>query len=188
MTALPKPDTAALREVPVIGPALAQIGLLAVFALVAIWFATWWLARTRTGLAWRAVGESAEIARENGLSPTRARFFAIVTGGALAGFGGAGLSIDYTQTWAQEITKGQGLIAVGLVIVARWQPALVLPVCVIFGLAETAASRLPASGIEMSSYLLSAFPYLSVLAVIVLSHILSPVRSAMPSDLRAVFR
>lgn len=188
VTALPKPDTASLREVPVIGPALAEIGLMAVFALVAVGFAVWWLACTRTGLTWRAAGESADIAVENGLSPTRARFFAIVTGGALAGIGGAGLSIDYTQTWAQEITKGQGLIAVGLVIVARWQPALVLPVCIIFGLAETAASRLPASGIEMSSYLLSALPYLSVLAVIILSHLFAPVRSAMPTDLRAVFR
>ena len=111
-----------------------------------------------------------------------------MTGGALAGFGGAGLSIDYTQTSAQEITKGQGLIAVGLVIVARWQPALVLPVCIVFGLAETASSRLPASGVDMSSYVLSAFPYLAVLAVIVLSHPVAPVRSAMPANLRAVFR
>jgi len=49
---LPKPDTAALREIPVIGPALAQIGLLAIFALIAVAIAIWFLARTRTGQIW----------------------------------------------------------------------------------------------------------------------------------------
>lgn len=185
---LPWPSPDRLDRIPLIGPALAEIGLPALFALVATALAAWWLARTRTGLAWRAAGESAEIALENGLSPIRSRFLAILTGGAFAGLGGAILSINYTQTWAQDITKGQGLIAVGLVIVARWQPALVLPVCMVFGLAETAALRLPAAGIEVSSYFLSSLPYLAVLAVIVLSHVLSPVRAAMPMDLRAVFR
>ena len=64
------------------------------------------------------------------------------------GFGGAVLTIDYTQTWAQEITKGRGLIAVGLVIVARWKPLLVLPICLLFGLAEVATLRIQAAGIE----------------------------------------
>lgn len=188
VTPLPRPDAASLREIPILGPALSQVGLLAALAVIAVVASAWWLARTRTGLAWRAAGESPEIARANGLQPTRARLCAILTGGALAGFGGAGLSIDYTQTWAQDISKGQGLIAVGLVIVARWQPALVLPVCLVFGLAETAALRLPAAGVEVSSYLLSALPYLAVLAVIILTHLIAPVRSTMPMDLRAVFR
>ncbi len=86
------------------------------------------------------------------------------------------------------MTKGQGLIAVGLVIVARWHPALVLPVCLVFGLAETAALRLPAAGVEVSSYALSSLPYVAVLAIIVLTHALAPVRAVMPMDLRAVFR
>ncbi len=71
---------------------------------------------------------------------------------------------------------------------ARWNPVLVLPVCLVFGLAETASARLPAAGVEMSSYLLSALPYLAVLAVIVLTHAFAPVRAAMPADLRAVFK
>lgn len=188
VTPPPRPDSSALREVPVIGAGLSQIGVTAILAVIAVAIAAWWLAHTRTGLVWRASGESAMIARENGLNPMRARFLAILTGGALAGFGGAVLSIDYTQTWVQEITKGQGLIAVGLVIVARWNPILVLPVCFVFGLAEIASVRLPAAGFEMSSYAFLALPYLAVLAVIVLTHALAHVRSAMPADLRAVFK
>lgn len=184
---LPRPDIG-LRDIPIVGAGLTQAGPAALMAVVAVVVAAWWLARTRTGLVWRSAGESAQVTRENGLDPVRARFSAIVTGGALAGFGGAILSIDYTQTWAQEITKGQGLVAVGLVIVARWNPVLVLPVCLVFGLAQVAAVRLPAAGVELSSFLFLALPYLAVLIVIVLTHALANVRSAMPADLRAVFK
>lgn len=175
-------------DLPIVGPGLAQLGVGAPLAVLAAAFAAWWLARTRPGLARRAAGESADIARRSGMNPIRARFAAILTGGALAGFGGALLSIDYSQTWAQEMTKGRGLVAVGLVIVARWRPALVVPVCLVFGLAETAALRLPAAGVEASPHLLSCLPYVAVLMVLVVNHAIGPVRAAMPADLRAVFR
>ena len=129
VTPLPRLAAADLREIPVIGPGLAQIGLSSLLAVAAVSVAAWWMARTRTGLGWRATGEVRGDRAREWPRPGARQVLAIVTGGALAGFGGALLSIDYTQTWAQEITKGQGLIAVGLVIVARWQPGLVLPVC-----------------------------------------------------------
>jgi general nucleoside transport system permease protein len=156
-------------------------------AVVAVFIAAWWLFRTRAGLAWRVVGESAAVAAENGLKPTLIRFQGIVVGGLLAGFGGAVLSIDYTQTWAQEITKGRGLIAVGLVIVARWQPLLVLPICLLFGLAEVGVLRAQAAGLEGSSYLTATAPYLAVLVVLILGHVLARRASGMPADLRAIF-
>jgi len=53
-----------------------------------------------------------------GIRPLWVRCQAILAGGLFAGLGGAILSVDYnTQTWAQDITKGKGLVAVGLVIV-----------------------------------------------------------------------
>lgn len=156
-------------------------------AVMATLLASWWLFRTRPGLAWRVVGESAVVAAENGLKPHLIRLQGIVVGGLLAGFGGAVLSIDYTQTWAQEITKGRGLIAVGLVIVARWNPALVLPICLLFGLAEVAVLRVQAAGMEGSSYLIATAPYLVVLVILILGHVLARRSSAMPGDLRAIF-
>jgi hypothetical protein len=84
------------------------------------------------------------------------RVAAILAGGFLAGIGGAALSVDYTQTWAQDMTKGKGLVAVGLVIVARWNPFLVIPVALFFGASETAVLRLQAEGVAVSSYLLAA--------------------------------
>jgi simple sugar transport system permease protein len=187
VTPLPDLGSALTDGLPFFGVLFSQMTLAAPLALAAVGFAAWWLSNTRSGLQWTAVGESAEIAAQNGVQPLKVRLTAIVTAGALAGFGGAVLSIDYTQTWAQEMTKGRGLVAVGLVIVARWKPALVLPVCLIFGLAEVATLRVQSAGYEFSPHLLGTVPYLVVLAVLVASHIFARRASAMPADLRAVF-
>jgi simple sugar transport system permease protein len=147
-----------------------------------------WLYRTRSGLAWRTVGESAEVARALGLQPIRVRFQAILLGGLLAGFGGAILSIDYTQTWAQDITKGKGLVAVGLVIVARWNPFLVIPTAALFGGSEIAVLKLQAAGIAISPSLLATAPYFLAVLVIGVAQLRARRAGAMPSDLTSIFR
>lgn len=187
VTPLPSLGASWTAEIPFFGALLGQMTLAGPLAVLAVVIAAWWLARTRSGLRWRAVGESASVAAENGVRPRWVRLQAVFLGGLLAGLGGAVLSVDYTQTWAQEMTKGRGLIAVGLVIVARWRPALILPICLLFGLAEVATLRLQSGGIEASPHLLATAPYLVVLAVLVLSHVYARRASSMPADLRAVF-
>jgi simple sugar transport system permease protein len=174
-------------EVSLLATVFGQMTAPAPLAILLVMAAAWWLVATRAGLAWRVTGESAAVAAENGLRPRLIRLQAVTIGGLLAGFGGAVLSIDYTQTWAQEITKGRGLIAVGLVIVARWKPLLVLPICLLFGLSEVAVLRLQAAGVGGSSHLLATIPYVSVLVVIVLSHMAARRSSGMPADLKAIF-
>lgn len=164
----------------------SQLTMISPVAIAACCIAGVWLFRTRPGLVLRTVGESAEIARSLGLRPALVRVTAILAGGFLAGVGGAALSVDYTQTWAQEMTKGKGLAAVGLVIVARWNPFLVVPVALLFGASETAVLRLQAEGVAISSYLLAATPYL--LVIVVMLAIRSSARSKMPADLSAIFR
>jgi len=187
VTPLPNLGSSLTDGIPFVGTVMAQATMAVPLAILAVAFVAWWLAQTRPGLRWKAVGESARIAAENGIQATRVRVTAIVVGGLLAGFGGAVLSVDYTQTWAQEMTKGRGLVAVGLVIVARWKPALVLPVCLLFGLAEVSVLRVQSAGYEFSPHLLGTFPYLVVLVVLVLSQIFARRASAMPADLKAVF-
>lgn len=187
VTPLPNLGSSLTDGVPLVGDILAQMTMAAPLAIVAVLCAAWWLNQTRPGLRWQAVGESAQVAAENGIHPVRVRLAAILVGGLLAGFGGAILSVDYTQTWAQEMTKGRGLVAVGLVIVARWKPILVLPVCLIFGLTEVATLRVQSMGFELSPHLLGTAPYLVVLLVLVAGHIFARRASAMPADLKAVF-
>jgi general nucleoside transport system permease protein len=167
---------------------LDQITPTAPLALALAGLAGLWLYRTRTGLIWRTVGESAEVARALGIRPARVRLQSILLGGALVGLGGAVLSVDYTQTWAQDITKGKGLVAVGLVIVARWNPYLVIPTALLFGVSETAVLRLQAAGVAISPSLLATMPYLLALMVIVLAQSQAWRAGSMPADLTAIFR
>lgn len=146
-----------------------------------------WLYGTRTGLTWRAVGESVEHASALGIRPRIVQLQAVLAGGLLSGLGGAVLSVDYTQTWANELTKGRGLVAVGLVIVARWNPFLVLPTALLFGLCEAAVLRFQVMGLQISSYLLACLPYAMCLAVLVLTHVATGRSSHMPESLKGVF-
>ncbi|WP_288900306.1 ABC transporter permease [uncultured Sneathiella sp.] len=187
VTPLPDLGSPLTDGVPFLGIFFGQMTMSVPLAVAAVVFAAWWLAHTRTGIQWQAVGESARISSENGIRPKIVRFKAILLGGLLSGFGGAILSVDYTQTWAQDMTKGRGLIAVGLVIVARWKPALVLPICIIFGLAEVAVLRMQTAGWSISPHLLATTPYLVVLFILIINHAVARRDTNMPADLKRVF-
>jgi general nucleoside transport system permease protein len=167
---------------------LDQITWTAPAALAFAVLAGFWLYRTRAGLSWRTVGESADVARALGMRPVWVRLQAILVGGLFAGLGGAILSVDYTQTWAQDITKGKGLVAVGLVIVARWNPFLVIPTALLFGLSETSVLKLQAGGVAISPSLLATVPYLFAILVVVFAQAQGRRSAAMPADLTAIFR
>lgn len=172
-------------DVPVVGPLLSGMTPTVVLALLAVPLASLWLGRTRTGLRWRAVGESPEDARAAGVDPARVQIAAILTGGLLTGLGGAALSVDYTRTWAEGMSAGRGLVAVGLVIVARWNPAWALPAALLFGGTEALSLRLQAANAGVSAQLLHTLPYLASLLVLALTHLRDRGTRA-PAGLRAV--
>ena len=136
-----------------------------VLALVLVPCIGTWLYTTRTGLAWRAVGESPDVAKAAGVRPALTIALGIAAGGILSGLGGAALSVDYTRTWAEGMSGGRGLVAVGLVIVARWNPWLTLPAVLLFGCAEAMSLRLQAANSAVPAHLLHTLPYLASLAV-----------------------
>ena len=86
---------------------------------VALW---WAFARTRAGLLVRMAGDSANATRALGYSVAGIRIAATTAGGVIAGLGGASLTLFYPGSWNEGISSGQGLIAVALVIFARWSP------------------------------------------------------------------
>jgi general nucleoside transport system permease protein len=133
------------------------------------------------------VGESFQAARAIGLVPWLVQLQGILIGGLLSGFAGAILSVDYTQTWANDMTKGKGFVAVGLVIVARWNPFFIVPVVLLFGLSEAATLRLQAGGVSLSPYLIGCLPYVVCLLCVIIASVRESRIGGMPAELTSVF-
>jgi len=129
----------------------------------------WFFSSTRWGLYVRAVGDSPSAARAMGISVVGVRTWAIVSGSFLAGLGGASLSLYYPGLWSERISSGQGLMAVALVIFARWQPVQCLWAALFFGGAQALGPSLQAVGIGSYRYLFNAFPYILTLVIIIIT-------------------
>ncbi len=163
-----KPLPEMLRTIPVIGPILLSHDLvtyIAIFAVFAIWYV---LKHTRLGLVIRAVGESHDAAHALGYKVIRIRFAAILFGGAMAGLGGAFLSVVYVENWVQGMTAGAGWIALALVVFAAWKPGRVLFGAWLFGGIAALQLRLQAAEIGVPVALLDASPYLVTIIVLVI--------------------
>lgn len=136
----------------------------------------WWAFKnTRIGLILRVVGDSTDAARAMGISPDRVRLLATAAGGSLAAIGGAYLSLYYPGSWNEGISSGQGLMAVALVIFARWNPIGCFLAALLFGGAGALGPALQSVGVTQGYYLFYAAPY--VLTLIILIATSSPTRS-----------
>jgi ABC-type uncharacterized transport system permease subunit len=124
----------------------------------------WWAFRnTRWGLVIRTTGDNEQAARALGVSVNRVRLAATAAGGFLAGIGGAFLSLYYPGSWNEGLSSGQGLMAVALVIFARWDPVRCLLAALLFGAAGAIGPALQSVGITQGYYFFNAAPYILTL-------------------------
>ncbi|MCW7541206.1 ABC transporter permease [Aquabacterium sp. A7-Y] len=135
----------------------------------------WGLANTRFGLVVRMAGDSSDAAKALGYSVNAVRIAATAAGGVIAGLGGASLSLFYPGSWNEGLSSGQGLIAVALVIFARWSPMRCLWAALLFGGAAAVGPALQSVGISGGYYLFNAMPYALTLGILVAT--CSPQRS-----------
>jgi simple sugar transport system permease protein len=135
-------DFGALSRVDFIGPALFQHHALVYLAL-ALAVATWWfVTRTGWGLAIRAVGENPVAANASGIDVLRTRTACVLWGGAMAGAGGAYLSVAQIGSFVEDMVAGRGFIAIACVVYGRWSPLGALLATLFFGAADAAQIRL----------------------------------------------
>ncbi|MGI9145396.1 MAG: ABC transporter permease [Chloroflexota bacterium] len=98
-----------LSHIPVLGEILFTQDpvVYASFVLVpGLWY---FIYRTRPGLNLRAIGENPATADAMGVGVAWRRYLYTLVGGALAGIGGAYLSLGYTSTWVEGMTARAGL-------------------------------------------------------------------------------
>ena len=174
-----------LSEIPIAGPVLFQHDLLIYLALPMAILLWWILFYTRWGLSLRAVGESKVVAYSAGKRPSWLQYQAILVAGALAGLGGAHLSLAFTGVWSESMTTGRGFIAVALVIFAAWNPLRAVAGALLFGGALALQLQLQARGAPISPFLLDMLPSLLTLAVLLF--VRGSRRHSMPEGLKTVF-
>jgi general nucleoside transport system permease protein len=154
--------------IPTLGIALQVNPLF--FVGIALAVAMWWAFRnTRPGLVVRTTGDSAAAARAMGVSVDGVRFFATMAGGFLAGVGGSFLSLYYPGSWNEGLSSGQGLMAVALVIFARWNPIRCFVAALLFGGAGAIGPALQSVGITQGYYFFNAAPYILTLFIMIAS-------------------
>ncbi|MDO9258310.1 MULTISPECIES: ABC transporter permease [unclassified Polaromonas] len=137
---------------------------------IALAVALWWaFANTRAGLLVRMAGDSANATRALGYSVSAIRIAATAAGGMVAGLGGACLTLFYPGSWNEGVSSGQGLIAVALVIFARWSPIRCVYASLLFGGAGAIGPALQSIGISWGYHLFNIVPYALTLLILVMT-------------------
>ena len=163
---LPSISFGAWSDSPQIRAALEVNPLFLIGIALALLLA-WAFRNTRWGLVVRMVGDSSDAARAMGYNVNAVRTLATAAGGFLAGIGGSFLSLYYPGSWSEGLSSGQGLMAVALVIFARWNPIHCFYAALLFGGAGSLGPALQSVGISSGYYLYNAAPYVLTLAIMI---------------------
>jgi len=146
-----------------------QINTLLIIGVLVAIAMSWAFANTKWGLIIRMTGDSAPAAMAMGVSVDLVRALATTAGGFLAGVGGAFLSLYYPGSWNQGLSSGQGLMAVALVIFARWDPLRCVAAAFLFGATGAIGPALQSVGVTQGYYFFNAAPYILTLFIMIAS-------------------
>jgi len=185
---LPALDVPLVGDIPIFGPLIFGQDFLIYFSVLMVVAVHWFLFHSRPGLILRAVGESHDAAHSIGYSVIRIRFLAVMFGGAMAGLGGAFLSLSYTPMWVEQMTAGRGWIALALVVFATWKPGRVLIGAYLFGAVTILQLHLQGFGVQLPGQILSMLPYLvTILVLVLISRNAARVKLSAPGSLGQIF-
>jgi len=176
LAAIPLPG---LARIPILGPGLFDQPAPTYIALLALPLVWWALFRTRAGLALRATGEGAAMARAAGVRTGLVRATATIVGGGFAGLAGATLVLAQVGTFAERMTAGRGFVAIAIVVLGRWHPAGVALAALLFGAATALQYVFQSLGLAVPYQLFLMLPYL--LTLLALAGAVGRVRA--PADL-----
>jgi general nucleoside transport system permease protein len=156
-----------LSDMPIIGEIFFQHNLLVYLAFALIPISTYVLNHTTFGLMIRAVGQNPEAADAMGVSVARVRYASVILGGMFAGLAGASLSIALINLFQQDLTSGQGFIAVALVYFGGWRPWAVAAGALLFSFVNALQLQIKVIGLDVQSEFAVMAPY--VITIIALA-------------------
>lgn len=162
---MPKVDLPFIRDIPFLGEVLSGHNVLTYLALAVVILVSLTLFKTKLGTYIRAVGENPKAIQTAGINAARIRLIALIISGAIAGMGGAFMSMGYISGFTKDMVSGRGFIALAAEAMGRGLPSLSMASAFLFGFTDSLANNLQVLG--LSSDLARMFPY--IITVIALS-------------------
>lgn len=160
-----------LSDIPILGPALFEQDLLLYLALALVPISSFILFKTKWGIIIRSVGENPRAADLMGTNVYFTRYACVIISGALAGLGGAHLSLVDLGSFREGMTLFRGFIAIVIVIFSNWKPQNGLWAALMFGLADALQLRLQSMLVEIPYQFFLMLPYFIVIIFLVIAAI-----------------
>ncbi len=162
-----------LADIPIIGPILFNnpptVFIMLILTLVinyVIFFTPW-------GLRMRACGEHPRAADTVGVRVNRMRYISVIVGGLIAGIGGAYFPLDIVGTFEDNMTRGQGFVALAAMVFGNWNPLGGFLAALLFGFANALQVKmqilqpvLPFLNISIPPEFLQTAPYILTIVVV----------------------
>ncbi len=166
---IPNANIPILENIPVLGPILSGHNLLTYIGIIITIVMIFFLYRTPTGLRIRSVGENAHAAESVGVNVMKYKYTALIIAGALAGLGGAFMSLGYVSFFSKEMIAGRGFIGMAAEAMGRGTPIGVLLSSLVFGAADSLSIRLQM--LNFPPQLIQTIPYvITIVAISVYSY------------------
>ena len=173
-----------LAEIPLIGPVLFRNPPITYLAIILVFVMHYVLFYTRWGLRTRAVGEHPSAADTVGINVYKIRYANVILGGALAGLGGAFLSLEGVGTFERLMTNGRGFLALAIMIFGKWTPLGAWGAALLFGFTYALQTQLQFAGVDLPPQFIGSMPY--ILTILVLAGFVgrsrAPAASGVPYE------
>ncbi|HJZ83418.1 MAG TPA: ABC transporter permease [Pyrinomonadaceae bacterium] len=149
----------------------SDVSVISLLALLVVFATRYILYRTPFGLRLRAVGENPEAADAAGVAVNRMRYIGVIISGALAGIGGAYLSIGQSSLFTRNMAAGRGFIALAALIFGKWRPVQTMLACLLFGFADALTIQMQGvkllpSGEDIPVQFIQMIPYIVTIIVL----------------------
>ncbi len=155
-----------LSDIPFIGPILFDNNIFVYMMFIFLIVLTVALFYTRWGLRLRSVGEHPKAADTLGINVIKTRYMAVILGGMMAGFGGAYFTLGSVGRFDEMMTAGRGFIGLAAMIFGNWTPVGSFGAGLLFGFADSLASKLAILGVQIPSEFLLMAPYVATMIVL----------------------
>ncbi|MBV8940236.1 MAG: ABC transporter permease [Solirubrobacterales bacterium] len=157
-----------LDKIPVLGPSLFNQPVLVYIGFALAGLLAWIYRKTNIGLNLRAAGEKPEALDAAGVSVVATRSWAALSTSALAGLGGAYLSIVSAGVFTPFMTQGQGYMAIVIAMLARGKPLWVVFGSFLFGISLSIATALQLAGVNISTDIVNTLPFVAIIVALLI--------------------